>query len=373
MLGGGGNSATSLQVKPAAPAGGTPNRRSSAGPVRRRSRPGSPPGAALIAAVAVSIVAAFNLNIPYFAITPGPAIDVVELIDISSVETDSVSGRLMLTTVSLKKIRVAEAIRSWFDESYEVLSRSAIVPPGESDSEAEQRSVLQMRQSHENAAAAALAHLGYQVKVTHLGVRVSDFDTQAPAREVLRRGDIIVRADAAVVQRREDLNEVVSNHRIGDQVVLEVVRGDETLTLETTTVEREGEPRIGVFLDAVPSVELPVAIDIDSRQIGGPSAGLMYALGIVDLLDSSDLARQRAIAGTGEITLEGEVLPVGGIRQKLAGAADQGAEIFLIPAAEHEQACALASGDLDVYAVSDLRDAVRILSDPGYATERSCP
>jgi PDZ domain-containing protein len=329
----------------------------------------------LLAAVLIVIVSVINLDIPYFAITPGPAIDVVSLIDIEGAETKPVSGELLLTTVSLHTINVAEAIRSWFDENYEVLSRSAIIPSGETEEEAEQRSTDQMSESHEHAAAAALSFLGYDVRITPLGARVREVEAQAPARLVLRRGDVIVGADAASVKRTEDLVGVIKSHEVGDEIVLKVMRGEEKLTVKTRTVGREGkpsEPKIGVLLDTVPRVDLPLTINIESGDIGGPSAGLMYALGIVDLLDSYDLAGNRKVAGTGEISVDGLVLPVGGITQKIAGARRQKADLFLVPSVELVEACS-HSGDMAVYAVGHLADAVRVLRDPAFAKKRSCP
>lgn len=342
--------------------------------VATRARPAAPSGAALIAAFAILVIAIFNLHIPYFAITPGPAVNVVDLIDINGVRTKKVTGPLMLTTVSLHPIKVAEGIRGWFDSSYEVLSRSAIIPAGETEEQADERSTNQMTESHDHAAAAALSFLGYDVKVTQLGARVRELDEGAPAREVLRRGDVIIGADDSGVRRAEDLVGVIKRHKVGDSIVLKVKRGPRTLTVKTRTMARPdapAEPVIGVFLDTVPRVELPLAIDIDSLDIGGPSAGLMYALGIVDLLDASDLAHGRTIAGTGEISVEGEVGAVGGITQKIAGARRQDAVLFLVPANELGEACARA-GDMQVVGVAHLADAVRALKDPSFAKARSC-
>lgn len=344
-------------------------------PQGARRKPATPSGAALLAAILILIVSIFHLDIPYFAITPGPAIDVVELIEIGGAKTKPVSGRLLLTTVSLHQIKVAEAIRGWFDSSYEVLSWSTIIPSGETEKDADQRSSVQMQESHEHAAAAALSFLGYEVKKTWLGARVRDLAVGAPAEAVLRRGDIIVGADSKSVKRAEDLVAAIKRHKVGDHVVLKVKRGQSTLTVKTKTMARAedpSEPIIGVVLDTVPRVDLPLAVQIDSLDIGGPSAGLMYALGIVDLLDSADLARGRTVAGTGEISVEGVVKPVGGVTQKIAGAKKAGADIFLVPASELEAACASAD-DLEVYAVAALADAVRVLRDAQFAAGRACP
>lgn len=334
-----------------------------------------PSGAAIICAIAVLIVAVFRLDVPYFALTPGPAPDVVQLIDISGVDRRPVSGRLLLTTVSLRPIRVAEAIRGWFDANYEIVSRSAVIPAGETEQEAEHRTNEQMDESQENAAAAALALLGYEVKVIPIGARVADLpDPNAPAVEVLRRGDLIVGADAVPVRRSEELRAVISRHKVGDEVTLKIRRGSTTITVRTKTIgnpEDPTKPIIGVILQNVPRLQLPVAVDIESLGIGGPSAGLMYALGIVDLLDAPDLTKGRTVAGTGAITPEGDVLPVGGIRQKVAAALGAKADLFIAPLIELRDACERA-GDMPVVGVEHLKDAVDALRTSRLPQARSC-
>ncbi len=340
---------------------------------RRRSRPFSG-GLALLVAVLILVGAVINLEIPYFAIAPGPTQNVVKLIDIEGAKTNKVKGELLLTTVSLHEIVVAEAIRGWFDASYEILSRSAIIPEGETEQDAERRTVAQMQESHKFAAAAALSLLGYEVKVTPAPARVLELQPDAPARRVLRRGDVIVGADATVVKRSEDFVAAIKKHEVGDEVVLKVRRGRKVLTVTTKTIPRSSdssEPIIGVFLDTVPRVDLPLAIDIESLGIGGPSAGLMYAVGIFDLLHAADLAQGRRIAGTGEIDVDGKVGAVGGVRQKVAGAQRENAALFLVPHAELSDACSRA-GDMPVVGVKTLREAVRALRDARFADSRSC-
>lgn len=329
----------------------------------------------LLVAILILFVSVINLNIPYFAIAPGPALDVVELISIDNAPTKRVSGRLLLTTVSLHPIKVGEAIRGWFDPTYEILSRSTIIPSGESEEDADRRSSEQMQESQQNAAAAALTFLGYTVKIKSLGARIRDIDPSAPAKQVLQRGDVIVGADASAVKRSEDLIAVIKRHKVGDEIVLKRMRGATVTTVKTKTIaslDKPSDPIIGVFLDTVPQIELPLAIEIDAGNIGGPSAGLLYAIGIVDLLDSQDLAKGRTVAGTGEISVEGVVGEVGGVEQKIASARHQDADLFLVPSGELKQACGRA-GDMPVYAVDHLAEAVRVLRDPAFASKRDCP
>ena len=340
------------------------------GPVREPV----PSGAAIICAFAILIVAVFRLDVPYFALTPGPAPDVVQLIDISGADTRPVTGHLLLTTVSLRPIRVAEAIRGWFDANYEIVSRSAVIGQDESEQEAEQRTNQQMDESQENAAAAALALLGYEVKITPIGARVANITADGPAYKVLRRGDLIVGVDEVPVRRFEELRAVISRHQVGDEVTLKIVRGSDSITVRTKTVGNPADPTkpiIGVVLQNVPRLQLPVAVDIESLGIGGPSAGLMYALGIVDLLNAPDLTKGRTIAGTGAITPEGDVQPVGGIRQKVAAARGAEADLFIAPLMEVREACERA-GPMRVVGVDHLREAVDALLGRPSPPGRSC-
>jgi Lon-like protease len=331
-------------------------------------------GVAIILAVATIIVAVFNLEIPYLALTPGPAANVLELIEIEGAKTTPTSGKLLLTTVQLHQITVAESIRGWFDTSYEIISRSAFIPPGQSDADADRRTTDQMKDSQQHAAVAALSLLGYDVRITPQAARVAEVSPDSPADKVLRSGDLIVGVDASKVSKAADFSAVMKHHKVGDAISIKVVRDGRHITVRTKTVgrpEQADEPIIGVLLETVDRVDLPIAVDIDSLGIGGPSAGLIYALGIVDLLDSSDLTKGRTIAGTGAISLQGVVEPVGGVRQKIAAARREKADLFVAPLVELKQACARA-GKMPVVGVVTLREAVRALRGVPVPRGRSC-
>lgn len=346
--------------------------------LRARTSSGPAPtvgtGAAALAAILILVTAVLFVRVPYFALTPGPAQDVGRLIDIDGASTTSLSGELLLTTVSLHEIRVAEAVRGWVDPSITILSRSAIIPPGTSEQQVELRTTAQMEESHVHAAAAALELLGHDVVVESSGVRINAVGSDVPAAATLRRGDVVVGADGEPVRRAEDLIAVVRRHRAGDDIGLRIMRGEQTIDVTTRTVGRPENPSealIGVHLENVPRVRLPLAVRINSRGIGGPSAGLMFAVGIYDLLDPGDLTRGRIIAGTGEISLEGAVGPVGGIRQKVESARREGAQLFVVPIAELGQACAVAK-EMPVIGVEDLEQTIRVLSGARGAAVRSC-
>jgi PDZ domain-containing protein len=338
---------------------------------------GTPPlgsGAAAIAAAAILIVAVLIVRVPYFALTPGPAQDVGRLITIDGAKTTSVNGQLLLTTVSLHEIRVFEAVRGWFDPSIAILSKAAIIPSDSSEQEVEQRTTVQMEESHFLAGAAALSLLGYDVQVEPSGVRISTIDANVPASESLRRGDVVIGVDGRAVKQDTDLRTAVRRHNVGDTIGLRIMRGTETLEVTTRTVglpEDPSVPAIGVGVETVDRVRLPLAIEINSLGIGGPSAGLMFAVGIFDLLDAGDLTRGRVIAGTGEISITGDVGPVGGIRQKVESARRQRAHLFVVPLAELSEACKVAK-DMPVVGVENLKQTIDVLRGTRGTTVRSC-
>lgn len=333
-----------------------------------------PSGAAALIAAAILVFAVLNVNIPYFALTPGPAQDVGGLIAITGAKTTPLKGQLLLTTVSLHEIKVAEAVRGWFDPSIAILSRSTIIPQGSSEDEVEQRTTEQMAQSHVLAAAAALSLLGYEVKVEATGVRVRAITDGAPASKALRNGDVVVGADGVPIKQPDDLVTAIHKHKVGDAIALKIMRGGKTIEVTTQTIgraENPADPVIGINVEPVPQIHLPLAVKIESLGIGGPSAGLMFALGIYDLVDAGDLAKGRVIAGTGEIALDGEVGPVGGIRQKIESARRAGAHLFIVPSVELEQACAVAKG-MPVIGVDRLNQAVEALRSERGGSAHSC-
>jgi len=328
-----------------------------------------------VAAAFVLVFAILLLQIPYFALTPGPAVDVTRLIAIQGAKAHPVKGKLMLTTVSLiPSIRVGEWIRTLVDSSVTVVARSAIIQPGQSEQDVQQQTVTQMRESQVAAAAAALQLLGRHVDIKYSGVRVIGVASDAPAANVLHAGDMIGRVDGRPVAKPIELVRAIHRHTVGQSVQLHVIRGTKAIDVTVRTIGRPNnkkDPVIGVIIDSVPQVKLPIPISIDAQGIGGPSAGLMFALGIVDLLGTTDLTHGRFIAGTGEIGFDGAVGAVGGIKQKIEGARRAHAVLFLAPVDELKEACSAAHG-LDVIGVANLKEAVRVLQGGRSPAGRRC-
>ncbi len=199
------------------------------------------------------------------------------------------------------------------------------------------------------------------------GARVVGVVPGAPAEEELREGDVVTAIGGRPVELASDLAAAVSSLSAGDEVTLSVERGDATIEarIELEQIEELGRPALGVALQTVDlDIALPVAVDIEQGRIGGPSAGLMIALTVYDLAHPADLTRSRTIAGTGTISLNGEVGPVGGVAQKVATARAAGAQLMLVPPEEAAEAREEAGPRLEVVPVRTIQEAISRLVAP---------
>lgn len=324
---------------------------------------------------AILVLATLNLNVPYFSLEPGPTRDVGPLVRVEGREEPERGGALLLTTVSLRELKVADAIRGLLLADVDVVGRSVIIPPGRTEEEVDRFNTQQMQESQLFATVAALDLLGYQLDLAGAGVEVESVLPEAPASSILRPGDVIVGSGQEPLCGARELVDRVGHRSVGEPIDLRILRGGEPLDVTVETVsdpDEEERPIIGIEIaPASGEVQLPVQVDIASEGIGGPSAGLLFALGIYDELEDGSLTAGRTVAGTGTISCAGDVGAVGGLRQKLAAADREGTDIFLVPAAELEAACREARS-FQVVGVADLTEAVGALRDPSAARRRSC-
>lgn len=335
----------------------------------------------LVALVCVALL----LPVPYVTMRPGPTRDVLAMaqgepvISIEGRRTYPTDGALRLTTVSVTSpedsIGIGEAVQAWLSPDDAVVPREAIYPESTSAEESEAQSAAAMAGSQEVAAAAALRLLGEEVPEYAEVVEVSP---GTPAEGRLRAGDVIVAIDGEQMASAEETVRAIRDRAIGDDVQISVRRDGSVRQLKLSTVASETpDPRtsevypvVGIGVRA--TYDLPVDVHIRlPGAIGGPSAGAIFALGVYDELTPGSLTGGLAVAGTGEITAEGTIGPIGGIQQKIAGAAEEGAEVFLVPADNCAEALAadVEGEDIELVRVADLRSAVDSLEalaeDPG--------
>jgi Lon-like protease len=236
-------------------------------------------------------------------------------------------------------------------------------PVGVSKGELERQALNQMSESQQVAAAVALRSLGYKVDAKPNGVKVTLVYPNEPAADALDIGDVIVAANGEPVATTADLRDVMAQVTPGDEVTFGVRRSGGVRTVRLTTVsdpQDKARAIVGVQIDQAATIHLPVKVTINAGSIGGPSAGLAFALDIVDEL-GRDVDRGRRVVVTGALGLDGRVETIGGIEQKTVAARDSHADLFLVPDGNASTARRFA-GDLRVVPVSTFREALSALA-----------
>jgi PDZ domain-containing protein len=277
------------------------------------------------------------IGLPYVILKPGPITNIIAggttpLITVSGAKTYPTQGALDFTTVRVAggpgyRVTVWDLVEAGLNPSEEIEPQEAYFPKGITDKQVEEEGAAEMADSQQEAIAVALQALGQKV-VQH--VVIAQVASDSPNKAVLRQGDEIVSIDGTPVADTTAIRTAIGKHQAGEPVRLGLVRGGTQVEVEATTRDAGGRTTIGVFLGV--RFDFPFSVKIDAGNVGGPSAGTMFALGLYDTLTPGSLTGGARIAGTGTIDHTGAVGPIGGIRQKLVGAHDGGAQWFLAPA-----------------------------------------
>jgi PDZ domain-containing protein len=333
---------------------GAPQPRGYHPPMRRRLR-----NAGYILLVALAIGVSW-IRLPYFSFGPGPARDIAPLIHVEDAPTHGSSGHLVMTTIRFDKLTALGALATWIDPDRSVVGEEVVYPPGLSPAEEADRAISQMDQSKIDAAAVVLSELTDYPRSHGPGALVESVGPECPAEDRLYPGDLIVRIDGEAVDSRREASRLIDAVPVDEPVEFRVEADGEQHDVRLTRGSCPGaeEPLIGILLiDA-----FPFEITIESAEVGGPSAGLMWALGLYELLTPGDLTRGRTIAGTGTIDLEGNVGAIGGIVDKVVAAQDVDADILLVPRGNLRELRDVDTGDLRLIPVSTFDEAVEALS-----------
>jgi Lon-like protease len=320
-------------------------------------------GLATLVAIAVAVL----VPVPYVILEPGPTLNTLgtysgtPLISISGHQTYPTSGNLNMVTISYTggpgvDLNVFQALRSWLDPSEAVVPESELFPPGQSAQQTQQQDTEEMASSQETATAAAFTqlHIPYQTQVV-----VMQTVAGLPASSVLKAGDQILAVDGTSVTGQSDLSSLITSHPAGSVLRLTVLRSGQTLHLDVSSKNVDGTPVIGVEVQE--EYKFPFNVRISVGNIGGPSAGMMFALGIINKITPMNLTGGKFIAGTGEITTSGQVEAIGGIQQKMVAARDAGATIFLTPASNCSDTVGAVPAGLRLVKVSTLTQAINDL------------
>lgn len=324
-----------------------------------------------LAAVALLVTLAGVAPSPYAVERPGPVVDAlgeieteageeVRVIRISGAETYETEGSLNVLSVSISG--TPEQPSSWlslagalFDPTRAIVPLSQLYPSGMTGEQRTERTAAQMRGSQVSATAAALEQLGLPVSAT---LRVSGVTEGGPADGVLREGDAILSADGEPVTRIAELRSRLAAAGAGQAVTLEIERGGKRLELRVVPEEGEnGEgPLLGVLVST--EFEFPFDVDLELDRIGGPSAGLVFALAVYDELTPGGLTGGLDVSGTGTIDEQGSVGPIGGLPQKLWGASLAGTDLMLMPLANCGDLPERLPEDMAVAPVATLQEAI---------------
>jgi PDZ domain-containing protein len=306
--------------------------------------------------LAALVLAASAVWLPYYAIGPGPAREVAPLIRIRDRPVYGSSGRFVMTSVRINQLTAVGSLLAWLDPHRAVVSRKALYAPGESDAEEQQRAISQMDQSKLDAAYVVLHQLGDYPKEHGRGVIVESVVDGCAAEGKLFPGDLITAIDGRPIAGLRAASAAIESAPSGSTLGFDVTVDGSAEHVDLVRRPCGGERRPLVGLRMIPRFPFPVAIS--SGDVGGPSAGLMWAIALYDLLTPEDLTAGRTIAGTGAIGTDGTVYPIGGIEEKIVAARDAGADALLLPEGNLAEARAAGIGGIQLVPVATFDDAI---------------
>ncbi len=245
-----------------------------------------------------------------------------------------------------------------------VVPAEQLLPTGTSEQERDQQNAEDMQRSEQVAAAVALSALGYDVRAIPRGVLVTGVAGDAPAAGKIESGDVIVGVDGTGVKTPDELRARIGRHSPGEKVDLVVRRGGERVALTVGTIPNPAlpdRPIVGIQVDQAADIELPIDVDIDLGPVGGPSAGLPFALEIARKL-GRDVTGSCRVAATGALALDGSVIPVGALEQKTYGVRRADVDVFVVPAGENAAIARRYADDVRIIPVDSYQQALQRLA-----------
>jgi Lon-like protease len=274
------------------------------------------------------------------------------------------AGGIYYVDVIVRRATLLERVFPGLRDGSTLVPAEALNPHGTNDEQRRQRNLREMRRSQQVAAAVALRELGYDVDVRRTGALISEVVGGTPAAGKLRATDVVTAVDAEPVRTPAELRRLLRQRNPGEEVTLTVRRGAGTERVTVTTAADPTDQRrsvIGVIVDQAANIDLPVKVEIDAGNVGGPSAGLAFALTVMEEL-GRDVDRGHRVAVTGALELDGDVVPVGGLEQKTVGAKRSDADVFLVPAGENAEEARRHADGLRIIPVNSFQQALRALA-----------
>jgi PDZ domain-containing protein len=296
---------------------------------------------------------------------PDQAKPVAPLVTVQGGKDPTGSAGIYYDAVVIRRARLFEQLFPWIHDGATLVPADAVNPPGVSESERRVEDLREMARSQDIAAAVALKYLGYDVQVGNTGALVTDVLPGSPAQEAgIQPTEVIVGVDGKPVRRTTALRRLLGMHRPGATVRL-AIRDDKQLRqVPVKTAADPNDPMravIGVLILQATQAKLPIPVNIDAGSIGGPSAGLAFALDVLEELGHR-VDRGYKIAATGELLPDGTVAPIGGVKQKTIGARRAGVDVFLVPAGDNAQEARKYAGPVRIIPVESFRQALQALA-----------
>lgn len=332
-----------------------------------RQRLGCGAASILLAGLAgmVAAIILAQVTLPYAIMTPGPVTntlgevdDGTPLIVVEGAPTYPTDGELNFTTVRVgggpgNETSIVDYVSASFSSEATILPVDQVFQRGATRTEIREENQAEMVGSQQEAAAVALRALGFSVRET---VTIVEVDESSAFVDLLEADDVIVGVNGVPTDGAEAIRTEVAKVPVGEPISVTVLRVDEEVTLEGTTIDAGGRAVLGIYLSRVFDSEVDVTIT--AGEVGGPSAGMMFALGIYDVLTEGSLTGGEDVSGTGEITADGRVGPIGGIVQKVVGARDDGSRYFLAPSDNCAELDGRTPDDVEVFSVATFDEAL---------------
>ena len=318
---------------------------------------------ALVPIVAFGVLLAV-VTVPYVSLGPGPAFDTLgevdgkQVVDIKGTQTHPTSGRLDMTTVSQRDdLSLAEALTLWLSGQEQLMPRDLIYPPGQSREEIDKANDADFKESEHSAEYAALGYLKYPQAVT-----VAAVNDPGPSLGKLQAGDSVQAVNGTPVATVAQFTSYLKNTKPGQSVTVDFRRKNASPGVAQITLGSNKDRKYGFAgLSVMDAPWAPFVVDFNLANVGGPSAGLMFSLAVVDKLTTGNLAGSTFVAGTGTIKPDGTVGRIGGIVHKMTAARDAGATVFLVPAENCYEATSGKLPGLQLVKVDNLGGAVNAL------------
>ncbi len=316
----------------------------------------------LSGALVVFILLLWSIDPGYYLVQSGSSLELKKSIEVINERQDY--GNIFLTTVSKNTANGLTIVYGFFHPYIELRPREQVIPPDMDRDEYNELMQQRMEDSQDTARIVALETLTYEVEFAGEGVEVVELEEDSPAENHLIKGDVIKKAENEEIYLADQLVSQVENYPVGEKISLIVKRDEQLIEKNISTAEhpeKSGKSYLGIYIQTKNwEPVLPVTINFDTGRIGGPSAGLMFVLEIMNQLTEEDLTAGKKIAGTGAVSLDGSINPVGGVEHKVRAAEQEGADYFLVPGDNYSEARESARA-IDVIEINNVEQAQEFL------------